>query len=89
MAHYLLFYDFVDDIVERRAPYREEHLALVRRWREDGRIGHAGAIGEPPHGAAIAFEVDDAAQVEEFAAADPYVTEGLVTAHRIERWHVV
>ena len=26
----LLLYDYVDDIVERRAPFRDAHLALVR-----------------------------------------------------------
>jgi uncharacterized protein YciI len=44
----------------------------------------AGAIGKPPHGAAIVFAVDDPAEVERFAAQDPYVLAELVTARRIE-----
>jgi len=32
--HYLLLYDYVENAVERRAPFREEHLRLARdRWR--------------------------------------------------------
>jgi uncharacterized protein YciI len=87
--HFALFYDYVPNIVERRAPHREAHLALYRRWQEDGRLLMGGAVGDPPRGALIVFTVDDAAEVEEFAAADPYVAAGLVTARRVEPWAVV
>jgi uncharacterized protein len=84
-----LFYEYVEDVVERRAPHREAHLDLLRSWKADGRIAIAGALGDPPHGAAIAFEVDDPATIDEFTAADPYVQNGLVTDWRVERWNVV
>lgn len=86
---YTLFYDYVENIVERRAPHRPAHLELVERWRADGRFVMGGAVGDPPHGALIVFEVGDPAAVEEFVAADPYVEAGLVTSHRIEPWRVV
>jgi uncharacterized protein YciI len=89
VAHFALFYDYVENIVERRAPHRPAHLELYRRWREDGRLVMGGAIGDPPHGALIVFDVDSAADVEEFGEADPYVLNGLVTARRIEPWAVV
>ena len=28
--HCLLFYDYVDDVVAKRAPHREAHLALAQ-----------------------------------------------------------
>jgi uncharacterized protein len=86
---HLLFYDYVDDILERRGPHREAHLEHVRAWKADGRLVMAGAVGDPPHGALFVFDVDDPAAVEEFAAADPYGDAGLVTARRVERWAVV
>jgi uncharacterized protein YciI len=86
---HILFYDYVADVVERRAPYRESHLALVREWRDSGRIVMAGALGDPPHGAAIVFAVEDPAEVEQFAATDPYVEAGIVTSWRVEPWAVV
>jgi uncharacterized protein YciI len=86
---YVLFYDYVENVVERRAPYREEHLALVRRWKEDGRFVMGGALGDPPHGALIVLKVDGTAAVEEFVAADPYIAAGIVTGRRIEPWAVV
>jgi uncharacterized protein YciI len=86
---YLLIYDYVEDVVERRGPHRERHLERIRGWRDDGRIAMAGATGDPPDGALIVFDVDDPAVAEEFAAGDPYVLAGLVTARRIVPWAVV
>jgi uncharacterized protein len=75
--------------VERRAPHRAKHLELVRSWQDQGRFVMGGALGDPPHGAAIVFRVEDPAEIEDFVAADPYVSEGLVTARRVESWAVV
>jgi uncharacterized protein YciI len=86
---YVLIYDYVDNIVERRAPHREAHLDRLREWMADGRIVLGGAVGEPPYGAHIVFDVDDPAEVEAFAARDPYVLEGLVTGRRVVPWAVV
>ena len=87
--HTLLFYDYVPDIVERRAPFRNEHLALVQTFKDDGRIVMAGAVGDPPHGALFVFAGSDESVADEFAAADPYVAVGLVTGRRVERLNVV
>ena len=89
MRHFVLHYDYVPNIVERRAAFRPAHLELYRRWREDGRLLMGGAVGDPPTGALIVFTVESEAEVEEFAAQDPYVLNGLVTARRVELWAVV
>ena len=85
----LLFYDYVDDIVERRAPFRQAHLALVGEFRERGILLMAGALVEPVDGAVLVFTTDDRSVVEGFVARDPYVQEGLVTTWRIRSWNVV
>jgi hypothetical protein len=43
--HYLLFYDYVEDAVERRAPFREEHLRLAREALGRGVIGAPAGLG--------------------------------------------
>ena len=83
----LLFYDYVEDIVERRAPHRPAHLALIEEWVADGRVLAGGATGDPPAGALIVFSADG--DPEEWVRTDPYVSEGLVTAWRVEPWTVV
>ncbi len=87
--HHLLFYDYVPDILERREPHREAHLAHARGWKDDGRILMAGAVGDPPHGAVFVFRLDDPAEIESFVNDDPYVAAELVTDWRIEPWKVV
>ena len=84
---HVLFYEYVPDILERRPPHREAHLAGIRAGKDDGRILMAGPLGDPPHGAAIVFAEREPA--EAFAQADPYVVNGLVTAWRVEPWALV
>lgn len=88
-VYWLLFYDYIADIVERRAPFRDAHLALARAAHDRGTLLLAGALAEPPDGAVFVFRADDPSVVEEFVAEDPYVDQGLVTAWRIRRWTVV
>jgi uncharacterized protein YciI len=85
----ILFYEYVRDVLERRAPYREEHLERIHAARADGRIVMAGALGNPPHGAVLVFGDIEREQVEAFARDDPYVQSGLVTDWRIESLNVV
>jgi uncharacterized protein YciI len=82
----VLFYDYVADVLDRRGPHRDEHLRLLRALERVGACRMAGALGDPPHGAAFVFA--DARAAERFVAQDPYVANGLVTAHRIEPWAV-
>jgi uncharacterized protein YciI len=89
VLHHALFYDYVENAVERRAPFREDHLSWARSWKDDGRIVMGGVLGDPPHGALFVFRVEDPAQIEEFVGADPYVSGGIVTGHRVEPWNVV
>lgn len=81
--HYLLSYEYVEDMAERRAPFRAEHLGLARAAHERGELAMAGAYSEAPAGAVLLFRGDEPGAAERFVAADPYVKNGLVT-----RWHV-
>src|SRR5262245_28281932 len=75
--HYLLFYDVVTDYAERRAKYRAEHLAYARAAHARGELLLGGALADPLDGAVLLFRGDSPAVAERFAAADPYVTNGL------------
>lgn len=88
-AHHLLLYTYVDDMADRRGPYRDAHLQRIHAEREAGRVVMAGALGSPPTGGAIAWRGVTQEHIEEFVAGDPYVVAGLVTAHRIEPWNLV
>jgi uncharacterized protein YciI len=86
---WILFYDVVDDYVERRRPFRDRHLARARQAHERGDLLLAGALAEPADGAVLVFRASSAEVAEQFARDDPYVTEGLVTNWRVRAWTVV
>jgi uncharacterized protein YciI len=88
-VHYLLLYDYVDNAVERRAPYREEHIRLATEAHRRGELVMAGAFADPVDGAAFVFQGEDATAAEGFVASDPYVAHGIVTGWRVRPWTVV
>jgi uncharacterized protein YciI len=89
MAYYALFYDVVDNFVERRAPFRAEHLKLADAANRRGELVLAGALAEPADGALIIFRGDDPAAASSFAENDPYVRNGLVKHWEVRPWTVV
>jgi uncharacterized protein YciI len=85
--YHVLGYDYVNNMLERRVPYRDAHLERVAAERDAERIVMAGPLGDPPTGALLVFADGVAAEeIEAFALADPYVEAGLVTAWRVEPW---
>jgi uncharacterized protein YciI len=88
-VHYLLIYDVVDDYVRRRAPFRDQHLALAWQAHARGELVLGGALADPVDGAVLLFSGDSPAAAEGFAAADPYVRNGLVTRWRVRAWATV
>ena len=87
--HYLLFYDYVEGILEKRAPHREEHLRLAQEAVDRGELVLGGAYADPVDGAVLVFRCDSLSAVEAFVAGDPYVKNGLVTDWRVRPWTVV
>ena len=87
--HYLLFYDVVPDYVERRAAFRDEHLSLAWQAHARGELVLGGALADPVDGAVLLFSCDSPGPAEAFAAADPYVRNGLVTRWRVRAWKTV
>jgi len=88
-VYYLLFYDYVDNVLDRRAPFRESHLALVKEYVDRSEIVLAGAFSDPVDGAVLAFKTEDPSRIEAFVSKDPYVANGLVTRWRCREWSVV
>ena len=87
--HYLLIYDLVDDYIERRGPLRASQLALAGAAEARGELVLGGALASPPDGAVLLFRGESPEAAEAFAAADPYVKNGLVTRWRVREWMTV
>ena len=86
--HVLLEYTLADDYLERRAALREDHLAVAREAHDRGELLLAGALPDPYDRALLVWTAPREV-VERFVAADPYVTNGLVTSWTVRPWNVV
>ena len=89
MAYYALFYHVVDGFVERRLPFREEHLACARKAANRGELVLGGALADPADTALIVFRGDSPDAARAFAEKDPYVRNGLVQRWEVRPWNVV
>ena len=89
MKYYLLLYKTVDNYVERRAPYRADHLAYANAAHARGDVVMGGALAEPADMAVMVFRGESPAAAEEFARNDPYVKAGLVKEWSVRPWTVV
>jgi uncharacterized protein len=87
--HYLLLYDYTADYLERRGEHREAHLRLAWAAHARGELILGGALAEPTDGGVLLFCSDSPGVAEQFAAADPYVLNGLVSRWRVRQWHTV
>ena len=87
--YFILFYKTVENYIERRAPYRAEHLKLAREAADSGQLVMGGALADPADGAVIVFRGDGPEAAEAFAKNDPYVKNGLIQEWSVRPWTVV
>lgn len=87
--HFLMLYDLSPDYLARRGEFRAEHLRLAWESNARGELVLGGALADPADVAVLLFKCDSPDVPDRFAAADPYVRNGLVTKHTIRPWTTV
>jgi len=87
--HHILFYDVVDDYVEKRAFFRDAHLNHAREAHARGELALGGALVDPVDGAVLVFNGPSPATAEAFAKSDPYVLNGLIKSWHVRKWFTV
>jgi len=87
--YYILFYKTVDNYIEARLPYRDEHLKYANAAHEAGKLFMAGALAEPADSAVLIFHCNSPVAAEEFAKNDVYVRNGVVVEWYVRPWTVV
>lgn len=90
MKHFLLLYDFVPDVAERRAPFRKAHLehGFAAAARGELVLGGACLDAGAPLGVLL-FQAADRKVAEDFAKADPYVINGVAASWQVREWTTV
>ncbi|HHP7240126.1 MAG TPA: YciI-like protein [Cyclobacteriaceae bacterium] len=87
--YFLLSYYVVDDYIEKRQPYRAEHLSMAKEAHDRGELLLGGALTDPADQAILLFKGEDDSAALEFAKNDPYVKNGVVKFWEIRKWTVV
>lgn len=87
--YYILFYKTVENYVEKRVPYRKEHLKLIKEAHSNGDLLMAGALAEPADAGVFIFKGETLETAEDFAKNDPYVLNGLIREWEVRPWNVV
>lgn len=86
--YYMLMYDYVPDVLEKRAPHRKNHFEFLQKYESAGQLILGGAFNPPSQGACLVFK-GEKSMVENFAKADPYVVNKVVTGYKILEWTAV
>ena len=87
--HFLLFYTYVPDVLERRPQFRGAHVKHARESVARGELLLGGAFADPVDGAVLFFSAPVQGRGRSFAKTDPYVTGGLVTEWKVREWTTV
>ena len=91
MKHFLLFYDYAPDYLERRGALRPAHFEHTKASiaRDELQLGGAMNDDQGPPAAVLLFKAETRQTAEAFARADPYLLNKLVVAWRVREWTTV
>jgi uncharacterized protein YciI len=82
---FVLWGTYCADALQRRSPYREEHLEGLRRQKEEGVLITLGPTEGSTHVFGI-YEADNQAVVEALVKNDVYWRNGIWTAVEVHPW---
>ena len=85
MARFVLWGTYCSDALEKRAPYREEHLSRLKCLKQDGILITLGPTEGSTHVFGI-FEAENLSVVQQLVAEDVYWREGIWTAVNVYPW---
>lgn len=85
MAKYILWGSYCDNVLEKRAPYREAHLNGLAKQKEAGILITIGPTQDLTKVFGI-YEAEDENTVRQLIESDPYWQNGIWTEYQIKEW---
>ena len=85
MAKYVMWGTYCENVLEKRAPFRDEHLKGLAAQKEAGSLITLG----PTQDATMVFGIYEAqseADVKTLVEGDPYWKNGIWTGYEIKEW---
>ncbi|MEM6836634.1 MAG: YciI family protein [Cyanobacteria bacterium P01_C01_bin.120] len=88
MAKFVMWGSYCQDAMEKRAPYREAHLAGLRSQKDSGVLLTIGPTVDNSKVFGI-YEADDQATIRKLVEGDPYWQNGIWTEYDLYAWNQV
>ncbi len=85
MPKYVLWGTYCDNVLEKRAPFREAHLEGLKAQKESGVLVTLGPTKDTTTVFGI-YEAADQATVERLVESDPYWQNGIWTSYEVKEW---
>lgn len=85
MTKYVLWGSYCENVVEKRAPYRQAHLDGLAQQKADGVLITIGPTKDLTKVFGI-YEAEDEATVRQLIEADPYWQHGIWTDYEVREW---
>ncbi|MFM1799284.1 MAG: hypothetical protein RLZZ117_1562 [Cyanobacteriota bacterium] len=82
---FVLWGTYCDEALQKRTPFREEHLEGLRRQKDRGVLLTIGPTQECTHVFAL-YEAESQEEVESLVKQDVYWREGIWTAVEVHPW---
>lgn len=85
MSKYIMWGTYCEDVVEKRAPYRQAHLDGLAKQKEDGILITIGPTKDLTKCFGI-YEAADESSVRQLIESDPYWQNGIWTEYEVKEW---
>jgi uncharacterized protein len=82
--YYMLYYKLVPDILEKRMPFKDEHMRILKELSSKGLV-FVGAEVKEGFPAVFMFEGKNDEILHEWLRRDPYINNGLVMEHHFNQ----
>ena len=85
MPKYVMWGTYCEDVLEKRAPYRQAHLDGLAEQKQSGILITIGPTKDVTKVFGI-YEVQSEAKVRQLVEADPYWQNGIWTEYEVKEW---
>ncbi|MDH6061705.1 YciI family protein [Chrysosporum bergii ANA360D] len=85
MSKYIMWGTYCENVLEKRAPFRQDHLDGLAKQKESGILITIGPTKDITKVFAI-YEAEDEATVRQVVENDPYWKNGIWTEYSVKEW---
>lgn len=85
MAKYVLWGSYCEDALEKRTPYRQQHLEGLAKLKEQGILITLGPTQDNTQVFGI-YEAESEEAVRQLVENDPYWQNGIWTDYQVKAW---